>query len=344
VHPLVLIAAIVAALAGAGSLLSGDPGVLVGLAVLGGLLYVLHQSRSERGLTAGATTSSQVGEAAVAADPAGLVPGAGGAGSPGAVGSTSTAVHPAPVASSGSRADLPPGAEQPKPPAWDPLGAAPFAWDLPEPTPLPDPTVQPRRRTVLPQVTLGLTLLVGAALTGGVFAGWWALTWAQVSAITLAVLALGLLLSALRGAGRSLIGGGVFLALVTLALAVTGISGTAAYGATHLQPATLAQVQDSYSVNAGEFDLDLSAVRIPANTTKTVDVEVKAGHALVQVPAGVTVNAVCSADVGHTDCLGNQSDGLRQQSTGTTTGAANAGTLQLNVKVRAGFAEVVPGG
>jgi len=82
VHPLVLIAAIVAALAGAGSLLSGDPGVLVGLAVLGGLLYVLHQSRSERGLTAGATTSGQVGEAAVAADPAGLVPGAGGGGRP----------------------------------------------------------------------------------------------------------------------------------------------------------------------------------------------------------------------------------------------------------------------
>ena len=238
----------------------------------------------------------------------------------------------------------PDGEPRTTPPAWDPLGAAPFAWDLPEPTPLPDRSVQPRCRTVLPQVAMGATLLVGALLAGGVFAGWWALTWAQVSGLTLAVLAVGLLFSALRGSGRSLIGGGVFLSLVTLALAVTGISGTNAYGATDLTPATLSELQGSYSVNAGELGLDLRNISIPRGTTKSVDVEVKAGHAVVQVPAGVTVDAVCSADVGHTDCLGAQSDGVRQQSTGTAAGSANSGTLQLTVHVRAGFAEVVHGG
>src|SRR5262249_19608962 len=48
-HPVVLIAVVVATLAGVGSVLSGDPGVLVGLAVLGALLYALHQTRSAHG-------------------------------------------------------------------------------------------------------------------------------------------------------------------------------------------------------------------------------------------------------------------------------------------------------
>ena len=229
------------------------------------------------------------------------------------------------------------------PPAWDPLGAAPFAWDLPDPAPLPDPGARPQRRTVLPQVTLGTTLLVGAALTAGVFAGWWALTWAQVSGLTLAVLAVGLLFSALRGGGRSLIGGGVFLSLVTLALAVTGLSGTSAYGSTDVRPTSLAELQDSYRANAGELGLDLRSLTIPRGTTRTVDVDLKAGHALVQVPAGMTVHAVCSADVGHTECLGGTSDGVRKESTGTATGSTDSGTLQVNVHLRAGFAEVVSG-
>ena len=40
------------------------------------------------------------------------------------------------------------------PPAWDPLGAAPFAWDLPEPGPVPAPA--PQRRSRVTPVTLAL--------------------------------------------------------------------------------------------------------------------------------------------------------------------------------------------
>ncbi len=237
----------------------------------------------------------------------------------------------------------PDGTPRTTPPAWDPLGVAPFAWDLPEPAPLPVAPARQHRAGVLPQVALGATLLVAGVTAAGVFAGWWALTWAQVSAIALAVLATGLLFSALRGGGRSLIGPGVFLSLVTMALAVTGISGTSGYGVHDVRPANLAEVQDLYAMNAGELDVDLSAISIPRGTTKTVDVEVKAGHALVHVPAGVTVDAVCSADVGRTDCLGGQTDGVRRQSQGTVVGGGDAGTLHLQVKVHAGFAEVVSG-
>jgi phage shock protein PspC (stress-responsive transcriptional regulator) len=49
------------------------------------------------------------------------------------------------------------------PPAWDPLGAAPFAWDLPEPSPLPERVLPRRRRLPVTAVTLGLALLAGGA-------------------------------------------------------------------------------------------------------------------------------------------------------------------------------------
>ncbi len=231
------------------------------------------------------------------------------------------------------------------PPEWDPLGVAPFAWDLPEPTPLPT-TPPPRSRSasgVVGRVTMGATLLVGALTAVGVLAGWWTLTWAQVSAIALGVLAVGLLVSALRGRGYSLIGPGIFLSLVTLALAVTGISGTTGFGATTLTP-TYAQLQNSYTSNAGELRLDLSSVSIPKGVTKTVEVDLKGGHAEVVVPDGMNVVATCAAEVGQTDCLGNTSDGVRRASTGTTTGNAQSGTLNLDVKVNAGFAEVNNGG
>ncbi len=62
--------------------------------------------------------------------------------------------------------DIPPG--HVTPPSWDPLGVAPFAWDLPEPGPAP--TTPPRKPRVWPWVALGLvgTLSVLAVL-GGVF-------------------------------------------------------------------------------------------------------------------------------------------------------------------------------
>jgi phage shock protein PspC (stress-responsive transcriptional regulator) len=283
VHPLVLIAAIVAALAGAGSLLSGDPGVLVGLAVLGGLLYVLHQSRSERGLTAGATTSGQVGEAAVAADPAGLVPGAGppgagssgavaggstgagssGAGSSGAVagGSTSTTANPAAMTSSGSRAGVPPGAEQPKPPAWDPLGAAPFAWDLPEPGAAPA-QVPARRRSVLTAATIGLALLAGG-VTGAIVladSGFGGVR--LIIGVMLAVLGLGLVLGAFRHTGRGLIAVAIPLVLVSYAATAVPVHRWQGAGELHAAPTTLAELAPSYRRTLGEVTLDLRGLNL----------------------------------------------------------------------------------
>ena len=70
-----------------------------------------------------------------------------------------------------------PPADEPRttPPAWDPLGVAPFAWDLPDPTPV----VSERRCRatgpgpgVIGRATIGIALVAGSIAAVGVFAGW----------------------------------------------------------------------------------------------------------------------------------------------------------------------------
>lgn len=234
----------------------------------------------------------------------------------------------------------------PTPPAWDPLGVAPFAWDLPEPgpasAPAPVASQGPKERPVAARVTLAFALLGGALVAAGNFAGWWDMPWAFATGVALAVIGLGLVLTSFVGRGRSLIGHGVFFALATLALGFTGISGTSGYGHEVWRPTSVTQLQDTpYVVNAGYGELDLSGLVIPAGTTERVSFEVRAGHGELTVPAGTTVEATCSVQAGGMTCLGTESDGVRQTISQTLEGAENRGTLIVELDVRAGNGEVL---
>ncbi len=231
--------------------------------------------------------------------------------------------------------------EEPQPPAWDPLGVAPFAWDLPEPTPLAPPAQAGRQGSVVGRVTMGVVLLVGGLATAGIFAGWWHLSWAGVAATALAVVALGLLIGSLRGRGQSLIGPGIFLSVLTLGLTVTGIDGTTGYGQQTWAPATVAAATASpFELNGGQGTLDLTRLTVPAGRTADVDVEVRAGQASVTVPADANVEVTCTANAGEVDCLGVQSDGLQQEVSSSQQGSSDEGTINLTVHVGAGQAEV----
>jgi phage shock protein PspC (stress-responsive transcriptional regulator) len=262
-HPLVLIAAVVACLAGAGSLMSGSPGVLVGLAVAGGLLYLLHQARGERGLAGtppAAPTDGAVptGSATAAGGVAAASVGAAGQAAPG--GAVGVAVRPTGTVAEPGRQD---------PPAWDPLGAAPFAWDLPEPGPPPDAgPPPPRRRSRITMATLGLALVAGG-ITAAI-----ALPLAGVDGmrlvlgVMLAVVGLGLLVGALRHSGRALIV--VAIPLLLLSYGVTRAPVADRWkgaGNLHVAPTTLAQLAPSYGRTIGSVTLDLRKLDLDSSTT-----------------------------------------------------------------------------
>ncbi|WP_420121820.1 PspC domain-containing protein [Nakamurella sp.] len=241
------------------------------------------------------------------------------------------------------RKDAPAGPAEPPappaPPAWDPLGVAPFAWDLPEPAAAPAPPA-PRDRNVIGRITLGMVLLVGGLAAVGSLQGWWALSWAGVAAVALTIVAVGLLIASLRGQGRSLIGPGIFLSLVTLALTITGINGTTGYGQQTWAPTTVAAATQDFELNGGQGTLDLRQLDLRAGQTVDTELTVRAGQATVIVPSETAVNLTCTANAGEIDCLGERQDGLHQEITTSQDGSSDNGTINLTVHVGAGQATV----
>lgn len=217
------------------------------------------------------------------------------------------------------------------PPAWDPLGVAPLAWDLPDPTPAgPVATVtETRPRSRFTPVVLGLAILAaaGAGAVAAAGADW--MTPGRIAAVALAVVGLGLMLGAFRRRGHGLL-------LVTAPLAAFVIL-AAAVGPVDFQnstmgdrtwaPAAAGEVRPEYAITMGSGTLDLRGIELTEN--KTVDVSVQMGDAVVLVPENMNVRTDCTVRMGEANCP----DGL-------TGPGGDAPVLNLNVQVRMGQAEV----
>ena len=122
---ILVVGLVIATIVSVGSIFGGRGGFILPLLAVAALLFLLHRSRADRGPAAVAPPSWPQPTEGVS-----LVKGV-------------------------SKED-----EQ-QPPSWDPLGAAPFAWDLPEPGPATPPAPPKRRRAPVTLVTLGLALLAG---------------------------------------------------------------------------------------------------------------------------------------------------------------------------------------
>ncbi|WP_156960205.1 PspC domain-containing protein [Amycolatopsis taiwanensis] len=232
--------------------------------------------------------------------------------------------------------------------SWDPLGAAPLGWDLPDPAPAPTPppprkpAPSRRRNSAVGLATFAVALVVagvGAALgSSGV-------TWFSVQHIiglALGVLGVGMVTGAFLNGGRGLIGWAIPLSIAGLVTTAVPISDyTGGYGNITAVPHTAAEVQRVYQHTAGDIDLDLT--RLDATAPVTTDVRNGAGNTTVVVPANADVRYSCQVQAGNVDCLGNQSDGVgRAAVTGTDLGPDGVGGPQitLNIRQAAGSVEV----
>jgi phage shock protein PspC (stress-responsive transcriptional regulator) len=287
------------------AVLGGHGSGIIGLAVGLGALLLLHRSRAALGEIPGsppaAAPSSGHPPETAQAIPA----------TPGAPGVT----------------DDP---ERPAPPAWDPLGAAPFAWDLPEPSAPPAATT-PRRwaGSKITPITLGLALLAGGiALAFGP-----GLSAAQIAAILLGVVGLGLVIGSFLHGGRGLVPIAVPLALLTWILSAAPTSDFQV-GTRHWSPTTTAELQQQYSVTLGNGDLDLSHLQLTNGQTVKTNVAVGVGETHVFIPPNVDAQVSCRTQVGDVDCLGRTDSGgspSRVTLTDTGTDGPGGGTLILDV-------------
>lgn len=279
----------------------GTTGLLGLLVALSGLM-LLHRSRAALGEIPGLPAAARTSEAVQATDPT------------------------APVTNL--------TADGSTPPAWDPLGVAPFAWDLPEPS--APPATPPRRaRSKITPVTLGLALLT----SGIALAFWPMLSAAKIAALPLAVIGIGLVVGSLRQGGRGLVPVALALALLTWVLqAVPSVEFT--IGGNHWDPVTAFQVQPRYAVTLGNGRLDLSGLRLTDGQTVTTSVAVGIGETRVILPPNVDAQMSCQTWLGNFHCLGRTGSGRPDQVTFTDYGSDGPGGGTLILDVHSGVGQV----
>ncbi|WNV90813.1 PspC domain-containing protein [Umezawaea sp. Da 62-37] len=232
------------------------------------------------------------------------------------------------------------------PPAWDPLGAAPFAWDLPEPgqsvvsTPPPPPVRRYRRKSPVTGITLGLSLMVVAtAVITGRGDTWF--TPLHTLGVVVAIMGVGLLVGSFVRGGRGLIGLVIPLGLVGVLGTVVNLAdlnGSGRVGDITESPASIAEVDPEYVLKAGSIQLDLTG--LPDAGRVETEVRTVVGTVQVTVPKTADVEVRCEADLGSVRCLGHQSSGTDALVEATEPGTGGAGGLKIVLNVRNGVGDV----
>ncbi|QIZ34731.1 PspC domain-containing protein [Saccharopolyspora sp. ASAGF58] len=304
--------------------LTSSPAI-IGVALGLGALYLLHRNYGDRGVTPTATAPAT---AAPVAGPQPAVPVA-----------ENTWVYPG-VASTTTNAAQ---AEQPpqQPPAWDPLGAAPFAWELPEPSEPgePQPPPRPKRRWItIATLALAAFASVLAAAIGA--------PPESALAIALAVLGLGMIGGAFLRGGRGLIGAAIPVGALAMAMAVLPMGDfTGNMGSDEVRPTSIENVLPHYQRSAGSVLFDLRDLQITDGQELRTGAKVGLGDITVQLPPNVDVTARCASELGDVRCFNDTADGRGADISVTDQGedGPGGGHIVLDLVVGTGSVEVTRG-
>lgn len=240
------------------------------------------------------------------------------------------------------------------PPTWDPLGVAPFAWDLPEPGPEPVQPAPPRSK--LTPVTLAVALVVSGMVGVVALTAPGVLPASAVPGAALAVVGIGLLIGAFRRAGRWLIPFAVLLVIATwLATLLNGALGPDGWavrggmGPVVDAPVTVAQLAPEYRRGTGSIDLDLTRLDLTAAPGAEDPVrtraEVGAGAVTVRVPEDADLVVRGSAGWGDVTIAGQSQAGQDARLDVTDPGPDGPGgrVLELDLRAEMGAVEVQRG-
>ncbi|MGH3762804.1 PspC domain-containing protein [Actinophytocola sp.] len=226
------------------------------------------------------------------------------------------------------------------PPAWDPLGAAPFAWDLPDPTAQPaddeEPPEPPQRRSRIGLVTVGVALITAAVLSS-VAGGW--INPQHIIGIVLAILGTGMVIGSFRRGGRGLLGLAVPLAVIGIGMTTVfpnGVQG--GVGDLNVRPTSLSEVRDSYERGVGSVELDLTG--LPASGRVDTRVDLGMGDVTVIVPESANVDVECKAGLGDVSCLGREQSGTDNRMVASDQGTDGAEGLDMDLRVEVGTGSV----
>ena len=234
------------------------------------------------------------------------------------------------------------------PPAWDPLGAAPFAWDLPEPGPAPAPVERRRSRVTL--LTLAVALLAGGVTALVLLAAGGLTDLPVLLGVVLAVLGGGLVVGAFTRSGRGLIPFALLIGALTWGALAAPLDRFAGGSPEDLRiaPLSAAALAPQYALSVGSVEMDLSDMDLavpPGAAVTPVQTRVDAGMGSVeiQVPRDADVRFTGSAGMGSIAFDDRTSDGPGATLTVDDLGAdgrASGRPLVLDVHAGMGSVEV----
>lgn len=233
-------------------------------------------------------------------------------------------------------------------PAWDPLGAAPLAWDLPDPNPTP-PTHSPQSRPPAPcgrskvgVITFAVALVVGGVGAALVADGEAWFTPQHVVGLVLGVIGIGMVAGSFVHGGRGLVGLAIPLSVAGLMLTSIPMDNfRGGVGELNEAPHTAAELRAVYELGLGNIDVDLR--NLPESVPVDTVVRTGAGNSTVIVPSDADVTFTCVNTVGNVECLTEERSGMGNEPvSGYDTGDDGVGgpTITLHVETVTGNVEV----
>jgi predicted membrane protein len=156
----------------------------------------------------------------------------------------------------------------------------------------------------------------------------------------LAVIGIALIIGSFDGAHTGLVIAGVFLTILTLALAVAPAGAfRGGVGERNIMVGQQSELADRYDLGLGEMSLDLSELDLTSSAE--IAVSVGAGQINIILPEDLEVDIDASAWAGQIDLLGERAEGLSVTLDYTSDGFDTAPvTLTLDVNVAAGDIKV----
>jgi hypothetical protein len=101
-------------------------------------------------------------------------------------------------------------------------------------------------------------------------------------------------------------------------------------------PISMSDVEPTYRHAVGQFDLDLSGLRLDPGTTTRVKIDMGAGEVRVTVPWEASVVADGRVGLGAVELFSQSQNGFGARDRARHVGAVGAGTLELSARARIG--------
>ncbi len=347
------------------SVIGGE--VLLGLAFVGGGLYLLVGPDKARAIFDRGDTTTMAPPAPATAPPSPASPPA-----PPSAGFSAPAPAANPEAATVPVADPADTVPASEPLPFQPTPAAPMTTEL-SPAPAPTETepvgvwagptdygsgyvppvaprpVQPavprppKTRMFLGPITVGILLAYAGVLLIGDSAGWFIVEPVIAFAGAIGIVGLALLLSSWFGRSRGLVFLGAALIVPLLIASVIRFDIHDGAGERFIDVDTTAELASPYTLGAGDLNLDLQDLELAPGETVTVQAEVSFGELSVIVPRDVNLEMTARVQGGESNLLGNRQEGFNFDAGLRTEVAdvqADTPTLILDLEVGFGYVEV----